>query len=182
MKKSMLIIFIFLFGVISGFAQEKNALFIYGNGWSFWVIEPKGWRCYTEDAYRYHMNAYFCLGKKNINNSPATMNIEVLRKGGKTLQERLATDMEDYEKQSKSLEFLDFLVDGIKYESISKIYIINDKTTDYVCFLDPSEDSPWYLVFVLHGPKDESPKYEKDFLSLIKSFSWMGGHVKGIKK
>jgi len=176
MKKALWPILLFFLVVTVG-SSQMDQLLIYGNGWMFNVKEPKGWRCYTEDAYRYHMNAYFCLGKKNINNSPATMNIEVLRKGGKTLQERLAIDMEDYKKQSKSLEFLDFLVDGIKYESISKIYIINDKTTDYVCFLDPSKDSPWYLVFVLHGPKEESPKYEKDFLALIRSFSWLGGTV-----
>jgi hypothetical protein len=180
MKKSNLIVILILVGMIPGRAQnqDKDALLIYGQGWMLGVIEPKGWRCYTKDAFRYHLNAYFCLGKKSINNSPAIMNIQVYRKGAKTLQEHLAVDMEDYKKHSKSLEFLEFPVDGLEYESVSKLYIINDKTSDYVCFLDPSKDSTFYLVFVLHGPKEESSKYEKDFLSLIKSFHWLAGNVK----
>jgi hypothetical protein len=182
MKKAMLIIFIFSFGVITGFAQKKDALFIYGNGFSFWVIEPEGWLCHTEDAFRYTMNAYFCLGEKKINKSPAIMHITVRDKGGETIQQGLAFDMENYKKHSKKIEFLESPLDALAYEFAAKTYLINDKTTDYVCFVDPDKKSPLYLVFVLHGPKEESPKYEKDFLSLVKSFIWLAGDVGGIKK
>ncbi len=182
MKKSMLIIFIFLFGVITGFAQKKDALFIYGKGWSFWVIEPKGWLCHTEDAFRYQMNAYFCLGKKNIDNSPAIMHISIHKKGGDTIEQELAFDMEDYSKHSTKIEFLEFPISALTYTFVTKIYVIDDKTTDYLCYIDPDKNSPLFLVFVLHGPKEESPKHEKDFLSLVKSFSWMTGNAEGIKK
>jgi hypothetical protein len=182
MKKAMLIIFIFSFGVITGFAQKKDALFIYGEGFSFWVIEPEGWLCHTEDAFRYTMNAYFCLGKKKINKSPAIMHITVLGKGGDTIQQSLAIDMEDYRKKRKKLEFLESPINALAYEFAAKTYFYEDKTIDYVCYVDPDKNCPLFLAFVLHGPKEVSPKYEKDFISLVKSFFWMAGDAKGIKK
>jgi len=182
MKKAMLIILIFSFGVVTGFAQKKDALLIYGEGFSFWVIEPEGWLCHTEDAFRYRMNAYFCLGKKKISKSPAIMHITVLDKGGETVQQSLAFDIANYKKNSKTLEFLESPIDALAYEYAAKTFLIDDKTLDYVCFVDPDKSSPLYLVFVLHGPKEESPRYEKDFVSLVKSFFWMAAGSKGTKK
>jgi hypothetical protein len=161
---------------------EDEVLIIFGKGFMFSVSEPEGWRGHTDDAYRHRMNAYFCLGKKKINKSPAIMHITVLEKGGETVQQSLAFDIANYKKKSKKLEFLESPIDALAYEFAAKNFLIEDKTIDYVCFVDPDKNSPLYLVFVLHGPKEESPKYEKDFLSLVKSFFWMGGDIKVIKK
>ena len=128
------------------------------------------------------MNAYFCLGKKKINKSPAIMHITVLGKGGDTIQQSLAIDMEDYRKKRKKLEFLESPINALAYEFAAKTYFYEDKTIDYVCYVDPDKNCPLFLAFVLHGPKEVSPKYEKDFISLVKSFFWMTGDVRGIKK
>jgi hypothetical protein len=182
MKKTIWIILFFLIGATTSTAQN-DALIIFGKGFSFSVIEPEGWLCHTEDAYRYQMNAYFCLGKKRINKSPAIMHITVHDKGGDTVQQSLAFDMENYKKKHpEKLEFLESPIDALAYEFAAKTFLIDDKTIDYVCFVDPDKNSPLYLVFVLHGAKEESPKYEKDFISLIKSFFWLTGDVRGIKK
>ena len=182
MKKIMLIAVFILIMIMPSRAQEKNALLIYGQGWMFGVIEPKGWLCHTEDAYRYQVNAYFCIGKKNYKKSPAIMHISVYDKGGDSIQQSISFDIENYKKHSKTLDLQEFLIEGSNYELVSKKYVIDDKTADYVCFLDPGKDSPLYLIFVLHGPKEESAKYETDFVSLVKSLRWMGGGSKGIKK
>lgn len=174
MTKRIWIIGFLLIMIMPSPAQEKDALIIYGQGWMFGVVEPKGWRCHTEDAHQHHMNAYFCLGKKKIDNSPAIMHISVYSKGGDTVQQSLAHDIENYKKHSKTLELQDFQLEA-NWEIASAKYIIDDKTTDYVCFVDPGKNSQFYLVLVLHGAKEESPKYESDFLSLIKSLHWMSG-------
>jgi hypothetical protein len=182
MNKVHWLILLIILGAISGFAQKKDALLVFGKDFSFWVVEPKGWVCHTEDAYRYQLNAYFCLGKKTFNKSPVVMHISVHSRGGNTLQQKLDSDIEDYKKQHKKLELQEFPIGELAYEFLSKKYIYDEKTIDYVCFLDPHKDSPLFLVFVLNGPKEESPKYEKDFLALIKSFFWQGGDVKVIKE
>lgn len=140
----------------------------------FGVVEPKGWTGHTKDAARYRLNVYFCLGKKNIDNSPAIMHITVFGKGNSTIQQHLDYDIEQYKKHFWNLELKDFSVEGLKYSYVSRIFKIGDKIIDYVCFLDPGVSSPLYVVFVLHGPKEISPQYEKDFISLVKSFTWMG--------
>ena len=124
------------------------------------------------------MNAYFCLGKESFNNSPVVMHITINSKRGDTLQQIINSDIADYKKRHQKLELQEFPINELGYEVLSKKYSYDEKTIDYVCILDPNKDSPFYLVFVLNGPKEESPKYEKDFLSLIRSFSWLGGNVK----
>ncbi len=153
--------------------ENKDALLIYGQDFMFRVTEPEGWRGHTEDAYRYRMNAYFCPGEKDINNSPAIMHISVLDKGDENIQQHLAYDMQQYQKHYRNIKFQDFPIEGLNYRYASRIFIIEDKTIDYVCFLDPGEKSQLYVVFVLHGPREESPKYEQDFIRLIKSFRWL---------
>jgi len=182
MKKSIWMMLIILAGAVPVRAQDKDALLVYGQGWMFGVIEPKGWLCHTEDAYRYHMNAYFCLGKNNIDNSPAIMHISVYGKGRDTIQQSLAFDIENYKKHHKKVELQEFPISELAYESVSKIFAYDKKTVDYVCFLDPDKDSPLYLIFVLHGPKNVSHNYEKDFLSLIRSLKWFGGNAKRISR
>ena len=56
--------------ICSGFANKPNdALLIYGDGFSFKVNEPENWRCYTADAGKYGLNAYFCMGSENFDNA-----------------------------------------------------------------------------------------------------------------
>jgi hypothetical protein len=160
----------------------KDMLIIYGKDFSFGVKEPENWHCYTEDAYRYKLNAYFCLEKTNIDSSPAIMNIRVLDKHGYSVQHNLAFDMEKYRKQTNKAEFLAFNVGKLRYEYASKKYLIDNLTADYVCYIDPGDKLPLCLIFVLHGPKDECKKYEKDFIELVKSFTWLTGDVRGLKK
>jgi len=176
-KKGLWSIMIFFLAVTVG-SSQMDQLLIYGNGWMFNVKEPKGWIGHTEDAYRYRVNIYFCLGKKSFDKSPVVMHISVNNKRGETLQQKMDSDVADYKKQHKKLELQEFPISEPAYKVLSKKYSYDDKTTDYVCFLDPDEDSPLYMVLVLNGPKEETPKYEKDFLSLIRSFSWLGGKTK----
>jgi hypothetical protein len=155
-------------------AQKKmDSLLVWGEGFSFGVTEPAGWTGHTEDAYRYRLNIYFCLGRKKIDNSPAIMHITVLDKGNRSIQEHLEYDMENYKKNYQNIEFQDFSIEGLKYEALAKIFIIEDKTVDYVCFLDPGKGSQLYVVFVLHGPGDTTPHYQEDFVKLVKSFAWL---------
>jgi hypothetical protein len=172
MKRAIYLMLFIILGVAAGYAGN-DPLIIYGNGFSFSVTEPGDWHCYTEDAYRYKLNAYFLLGKATVHDFLAIMHIRVESKDEDTVQKCLAYDMDKFSKQVKKIEFLEFDLGNLKYEYASKIYLMDDKIVDYVCYIDPYKESPMHLVFVLHGPKEESKKFEKDFASLIKSFSWM---------
>lgn len=177
MKKTLYLALFILLGALAGDAQNQG-LIVYGNRFAFGVTEPGDWRGYTEDAYRYQVNIYFCLGKTNIDHTPVLMHIRVEDKFSDTLQKSLSSDMDKFAKQVKKIEFLDFDLGQLKYEYASKIYLMDDKTTDYLCYIDPDKKLPIHLVFVMHGPKDKCPKYEKDFTSLITSFIWMGSGLK----
>lgn len=55
--------------------------------------------------------------------------------------------------------------------------MIDNKTSDYICYLDPNDGSSVYVAFVLNGPKGISEKYLNDFQEAIKSFLWITDRV-----
>ncbi len=71
--------------------------------------------------------------------------------------------MNNFSKKAKSVKFFDFKVKNINYKLTPKIYLIDDNLRDYLCYIDPDEASPNFLIFVLSGPKDITVKYEDSF-------------------
>jgi hypothetical protein len=55
--------------------------------------------------------------------------------------------------------------------------LINDKDIDYLCYVDPDNNSPLYVIFVLSGTKELSNLYLKDFEKLVQSFIWIRNKV-----
>ena len=159
--------------LIAGTALAQDALIIYGDNLSFKVSEPPNWRGHTDDAGRYRLNAYFSLPGYDFNSSPAVMYIRVMKKGGLTVQKRLEADMADFAKRKQSIEFSDFAVENVNYQYAAKQYFINSTSIDYLCYIDPGESSPLYVIFVLSGPKELSGTYLADFKKLIQSFTWL---------
>ena len=176
MKKIILCVFIIFLFTISTL-YSKDAMIVYGQNFAFSIKEPANWNGYTEDAYKYTVNAYFCLSNSNFNNSPAVIYIRILDKAGYEVKKHLEIDMKNFKKKKKKIEFKEFKINKLNYKFASKIYIIDDKFVDYLCYLDPGKDSSAYLIFVLNGKKKISKKYKKDFIKIIKSFFWLGQNV-----
>lgn len=170
--KTMLLLLAFLvtFGV-TALAQE--ALTVYGNGWSFMVSEPSGWSGVTADANRYQVNIYFPMPGYDLNSSPVLMYGKVLEKNGNTMKENLKLDMLDFSNRKKSIEFLDYSIGNLNYEYASKKYIINHNQVDYLCYIDPGSTYPYYVIFVLTGPKGVCENHLDAFLTLTHSFKWL---------
>lgn len=159
-------------------SEDMKGMLIYGKNFSFLVSEPDGWKGYTSDAYRYRLSAYFCIGKYNFDSSPGAMYIRVLSKGDSSVEEHLKIGMNNFKRKKNKVIFEDFKVVNLKYKYASKKYLIDNKTCDYLCYLDPGKDSLVYLLFVLTAEKEICNKYLDAFNELLKSFTWIGQDVK----
>lgn len=177
MKKFILVSLLVLLFPLSLFSKDKDdkGLIIYGNNFSFSVIEPDNWHCFTEDAAKYSLNAYFCYNNTNWQTSEAIIYISVSPKGNYSVSEHLKADMKRYSEKVK-VEFIDFPINVFKYTFASKTYLYNE-LREYLCYVDPSKESPVYIIFVLSGRKDISIKHETTFINLINSFSWIASNV-----
>lgn len=182
MRKYILyFLFIFLILYCSEYlhaSEDMKGMLIYGKNFSFLVSEPEGWKGYTSDAYRYGLNAYFCIGEYDFDSSPEAMYIRVLSKGDYSVEEHLKIDMNNFKKKKSKVTFEDFKVVNLGYKYASKKYIIDDKTCDYLCYILPDKDSSVYLIFVLTVKKEVCNKYLDSFNELLKSFTWIGQDVK----
>ena len=139
------------------------------------VNEPENWHCYTRDAGKYGLNAYFCMGNENFYNAAVVMYIRVMTKDNHSADEHLQGDMEDFRDKYSDIKYDDFSITDLTYNNSSKIYIYNNYR-DYVCYLepDPAPESPLYLIFVLSGPEETAHNYQADFIKLVQSFQWLG--------
>ena len=110
--------------------------------------------------------------------SPALIYIRVLNKSGYDISEHLIADMESYKKKGKKVEFEDYKSDDITYRYVSKKYLINNQYCDYLVYLDPSEDSSVYLLFVLSVEKAICGDHIKLFNAFLCTFTWIGQDVR----
>jgi hypothetical protein len=168
-------IFLLLFVLLIAFGGTAFAdtLQPYGKDWSFMVSEPPGWKGISTDANKHQVNLYFPMPGYDINSSPVLIYARVMEKKGLTVKQSLEADMRDFSLRKKTVDFLDFPVGTLNYEYASKKYVINQDQVDYLCYIDPGPDSPYYAIFVITGPKGECDKYLNDFLSLLRSFKWL---------
>ena len=152
----------------------SDTLAVYGDQFYFLVSEPANWKGYTYDADKNSLNAYFCLPGYRWNNSPAVMYIRVMTKAGATVEQSLGADMKDFSLRKASMAFADLEIKDVPYHYAAKEYLIDNMDRDYLCYIDLGQDWPFYVIFVLSGPKDVSPAYLNDFGNLVRSFQWGG--------
>ncbi|MDR3564780.1 MAG: hypothetical protein P4N59_25575 [Negativicutes bacterium] len=174
-KSIRLVSFILLFfSLFAATAHAGDTLIVHGDRFYFSVAEPSQWRGYTEDTHKYRLNAYFSLPGYNFDTSPAVMYIRVLAKSDNSVEQSLASDMRDFALRKRSLVFSDLAVEGLSYRYAAKQYLIDNRDVDYLCYVDPGEEWPAYVIFVLSGPTGVSPGYLGDFQALVRSFQWGG--------
>ncbi len=161
-------------------AEPKDMKGLIIDGQNFWFIisEPKGWTVNIEDAATKALNAYFTIDGYTYDNTPGLIYIRVMGKGGLTVEENLKADMGDFARR-KSVKFKKFVVPGVRYHYAAMEYLIDNKTCDYLCYLDPGKEYKAYLIFVLSVDTKNSGKYVDVFQQLIKSFMWGGDQAYG---
>lgn len=161
---------------ITGTLYAQGSHIIYGEGFSFTVKDPANWNGVFDDAHRYGLTYYFCVSGYRFANTPALIYIRVPFKNGNSVEKNLEQDMDNFRKQHE-VEFSDYTPGTLKYKFAAKKYLINRKTSDYVCFIDPYEGSAVYVAFVLNGPKDICDNYLNAFQEVIQSFNWLTDRV-----
>jgi hypothetical protein len=157
-------------------SEDMQGLIIHGQNFWFMVTEPKDWTVNIEDAANKHLNAYFTMNGYTYDNTPGLIYIRVLDKSGFSVEENLKVDMDDFAKR-KSVEFKKFEVPDVQYHYAAMEYLIDNKTSDYLCYIDPGNECKVYLIFVLSVEMKNSGKFIEIFQQLIKSFMWGGDQV-----
>jgi len=157
-------------------SKDMKGLIIHGQNFWFIISEPKGWTVNIEDAAIKGLNAYFTINGYSYDNTPGLIYIRVMEKGGLTVEENLKADMDAF-AQRKSVKFNKFDAPNVQYHYAAMEYVIDNKTCDYLCYIDPGKEYKVYLIFVLSVEMKNSKKYIDVFRQLIKSFIWGGNQL-----
>jgi len=175
---STLYIFSFTTPAYSALADsDMKSLIIDGRNFWFMITEPDGWKVEINDANARKLNAYFVPNGYAFNNSPGVMYIRVLDKQGLTVEQHLAADAEDFRKRH-SVQYKKFNVQGIKYQYVTRLDLIDNQYCDYLCYVDPGATYQSYLIFVLSADMKLCNKYTDLYRTFLKSFFWGGDDVR----
>ncbi len=139
---------------------------------SFFITPPRDWTVNTEDARDKGMYAYFFLKGYTFDTSPAIIYIRLMDKLGLTVADHLKSDMDYYRENNIKVKFDSFSVGELKYAYAAKKYRIEDKSCDYVCYIDPGKGQQSYLIFVLTADVRHCSDYRSAFVDMLKSFTW----------
>lgn len=161
----------------SGTVFAQGSHIVYGEGFSFKITDPNNWNGYVEDANRHDVNYYFCMPNYDFVTTPVLMYIRVLKKNGNSVEKNLELDMEHF-RRTHDVQFSEYQLQNLEYKYASKQYLLDDKVIDYLCYIDPKENVPVYVIFVLSGPKELCGEYLNDFQTVIQSFTWITDRVK----
>lgn len=165
------------FPLMSQKTEDMKGLIIHGEGFAFTITEPEGWTVNINDAVRKRLNAYFVIDGYTYENTPGLIYIRVLEKQGLTVDQHLQADMEEFRQKDIGVTFEEFFPPDISYPFASKKYLIDDRYSDYLCYVDPGEKYNCYVIFVLSSDLKQCSEYNDIYQEFLKSFSWITDQV-----
>ena len=151
-----------------------NSLLIETEQYSYKVTEPLKWRGFTADAAKYLVDVYLAMDKYTFSDSPAIMYVKTQKKSGYSAKQHLAWDIDDLKSRNDGIQINDLRVGEMYYEYAARVYQADMKHINYLCYVDPGPNEPYYLVFTLSGAKEICDNNKEIFIFLLKSFWWMG--------
>jgi hypothetical protein len=122
--------------------DEKKALIIYGEGFSFSVREPSGWTADTEGASRIGANVVFTPNGSTSDSTAPLLRVRLSEKVDENTRADLEHDMQDYQQRFPSVKFGDLKIDHSSYPVFSQLFFIPAEWYEYVAYLNPGEAVP----------------------------------------
>lgn len=119
-------------------AEPKfDNLLVYGDGFSFSVKEPPGWRGDTTNAERYSANVILYESRLTWDRAPAVIRILVADKVDENTQADMDADMNGYRARFPTVTSTDFAVTHPKYRVISRVFSLPGSFYEYVSYVNP---------------------------------------------
>jgi len=154
---------------------KMDNLIVYGEGFSFAVKEPDGWRADTgEIASQYHVNVIFSPLQEASLKHNVSIRVRVSKKQDENTIEDLNYDMQQYKKQFPAAQFSDLTITHPEYKTFARRVFLPDKFHEYVAYLNPGPGKPF--VFSVAMSRQDAPATEDELRAyelVLKSVQWM---------
>jgi hypothetical protein len=183
-RKSLLVaaILLSLFThALPGAAQKKaepqsSALLISGEGFSFMVQEPPGWKGDTDRARQYGVSVVFFPSLAASKAADVTIRVRVDEKSHENLAEDLTADLKGLRRQYPEIQSRDLEVRHPGYATFPRLFYKPGSFFEYVAYLNPGPRYPFSLEVAMSKAKSAaSPGELAAFESVLKSITVLSG-------
>jgi hypothetical protein len=119
------------------FAQNKDSsLLVFGDGFSFSIKEPPGWKGDIENAKKYDANIILYKDKAELKNGGAIVQVLAFTKQDEQTNKDLEADVASYKRDYPKAKFQDFKVKHKSYKTYSKLVFIDKKFYQYIVYIN----------------------------------------------
>jgi len=169
MRKFISTLSLLLFLILHSTAFS-DGLIVYGDNFSFTVIEPTNWIGDTSNAAKMHANIIFY--EKQPSENAAIIRVRVNSKVDENTKEDLLHDMRQYRAKYPKVVFEDVPVTHPQYSIFPKLFYIPDDFYEYVAYINPGADvdkmfSVSMSIQKRRATKDDFGAYKKVIESLL---------------
>jgi len=155
---------------------ESSALLISGEGFSFMVQEPPGWKGDTDRARQYGVSVVFFPTLSASKAADVTIRVRVDEKNHENLAEDLTADLKGLRQQYPEIQSCDLEVKHPGYATFPRLFYKPGSFFEYVAYLNPGPQYPFSLEVAMSKAKSAaSPGELAAFESVLKSITVLSG-------
>jgi len=158
---------------------KLDRLVVYGDGFSFGVKEPSGWKGDTTKASEIGANIVFYRDGETYKNAVALIRVRVGKKVDEDTAADLAYDVNDYKKRSPGVRFGDIAASHPKYVVYPKLFFVPGKFYEYVAYLNPGPGIPkLFSVAMYKNTAEATPEELAAYREVLASVVLLGPSTK----
>jgi hypothetical protein len=149
--------------------KNLNSLLVHGQGVTFSVNVPAGWKGDTENATQYSSSIIFYPASQSLDSGPTIIRVLVVDKTGENFNEVLDQDMKDFRTQYPDIVFRNLSLSHPEYQVSSKLFTIPGKFYEYVAYVNPGPGKKLMFSVSMDKQNKEASRLELDVYQSILS-------------
>jgi len=141
-------------------STKANNLIVYGDGFTFEVKEPDGWKGDIENAAKYSSNIIFYNTAEGLDKSEVLVQMLVFEKQDENTIEDLMYDVNTYKQKYHNLKQKDFVSIHKEYKCYSKLVYVENEFYQYIVYINPGKKYKNGISITMNIDKREATKNE----------------------
>jgi hypothetical protein len=159
--------------------KKMKGFIVYGEGFSFMVKEPDGWRSdIGKIASKYGANVVFLPSAQESRKLDVTIRVRVNQKQDENTIEDLNYDLQGYREEYPDAKFSELDVTHAEYGTFAKLVFVPKQFYEYVAYVNPGRETRF--TFSVAMSRRNSPAMDAElnaFRTVLRSVIWLTSSV-----
>ena len=153
--------------------RQADRVIVRGDGFAFGVKEPPAWRADLGHASRFGAHVLFYRTKHALRGGATLIMVRLNRNPGRSADDDLRHDMDDYRKRFGDVAFRDLEVSHPEFRCFAKEFTVESLFHEYLTYLNPGDGTTERFAAVLNTESAASPEELEAYRAIVGSLVLM---------